>query len=223
MKVPKGMGFEGKPTGFLCTVAPYYEPGYRRTEREKGKQIQASWPKPGVYFGKLEYKAEAYVEGAKSKDVPRKFGFGSNKPLDFDDLGSTIEVGRYRHHLMLEEKQMSKRSPSPPRNRNADGSMRSTNRPQDAPTVGLGSTIPRFTSAFDRMRHVQEFSTRKIPAHKKYERQNLSMRSTSQDIGEGCEDKSLLKPPEHGVGNFVLSMMSKVHPYVSGGKMTIGN
>ena len=57
------------------------------------------------------------MEAAKNKDMPRKFGFGSNKPLDFDDLGSTIEVGRYRHHLALEAKQEAKRSPRPPRKR----------------------------------------------------------------------------------------------------------
>lgn len=243
------MGFEGKPVGFLCTVAPYYEPGHRRSEREMGKQIQCTWPKTGLYFGKLTYAPEAYVEAAKNKDMPRKFGFGSNKPLDFDDLGSTIEVGRYRHHLALEAKQEAKRSPSPPRKRAgaADQSLRQSGRPP-VPLGGLQSTIPKFTSAFDRQRHVQEFSTRRLPADKKFERVNVSLRPVSADIGEGCSDKSLLKTPTYGVGDFVGSSMynkrsrplptshpkltlpqnipavlSKVHPYVSGTKITIGN
>jgi hypothetical protein len=159
VKVPKGMGFEGKPVGFLCTVAPYYEPGHRRSEREKGKQIQCTWPKTGLYFGKLTYAPEAYVEAAKNKDMPRKFGFGSNKPLDFDDLGSTIEVGRYRHHLALEAKTEAKRSPSPPRKRAGgagDDSLRQSARPPQPPVLGgLQSTIPKFSSNFDRQRHVQ--------------------------------------------------------------------
>jgi hypothetical protein len=216
------MGFEGKAVGFLCTVAPYYEPGVRRTEREKGKQIQATWPKPDLFFGKLTYAPEPYAETKSNKDAKRKAGFGSTKPLDFDDLGTTIEVGRYRHHLSLEAKQEAKRSPSPPRNRGAaSDSMRQSGRPP-VPSGGLQSTIPRFTSAFDRMRHVQEFSTRKLPADKKYERVNVSMRPTSADIGEGCENKSLLKPPEHGVGNFYGSMLSRVHPFVSGVKLQVG-
>lgn len=153
------MGFEGKPVGFLCTVAPYYEPGHRRSEREKGKQIQCTWPKTGLYFGKLTYAPEAYVEAAKNKDMPRKFGFGSNKPLDFDDLGSTIEVGRYRHHLALEAKTEAKRSPSPPRKRAGgagDDSLRQSARPPQPPVLGgLQATIPKFSSNFDRQRHVQ--------------------------------------------------------------------
>jgi len=219
------MGFEGKPVGFLCTVAPYYEPGHRRSERERGKQVQCSWPKTGVYFGKLTYAPEAYVEAAKNKDMPRKFGFGSNKPLDFDDLGSTIEVGRYRHHLALEAKQEAKRSPSPPRRRPGDGdSLRQSGRPPQPPVLGgLQATIPKFTSGFDRMRHVQEFSTRRLPADKKFERVNLSLRPESANYGEGCSDKALLKTPTFGVGDFVGSMLSKVHPYVSGTKISIGN
>ena len=304
------MGFEGKPVGFLCTVAPYYEPGHRRSEREKGKQIQCTWPKTGLYFGKLTYAPEAYVEAAKNKDMPRKFGFGSNKPLDFDDLGSTIEVGRYRHHLALESKTEAKRSPSPPRKRpdHAGGdSLRQSARPPQPPVLGgLQATIPKFTSNFDRQRHVQarrtrggvracarvcaqeraartrmpplparrvtrcapglvlrcayrrpaspsrraplpqpfffarsfarscalsrspslsraqEFSTRRLPADKKFERVNVSLRPESANYGEGCGDKALLKTPTFGVGDFVGSMLSKVHPYVSGTKITVG-
>ena len=69
----------------------------------------------------------------------------------------------------------------------------------------------------------QEFSTRRLPADKKFERVNVSLRPESANYGEGCSDKSLLKTPTYGVGDFVGSMLSKVHPYVSGTKITVGH
>ncbi len=52
---------------------------------------------------------------------------------------------------------------------------------------------------------------------------NVSLRPESANYGEGCSDKSLLKTPTFGVGDFVGSMLSKVHPYVSGTKITVGH
>jgi hypothetical protein len=180
------------------------------------------WPHTGEYFGKLTYAPDAYDDNSK-RDKTRKFGFATGRPLNRDDLSSTIEVARFRHHLLMEAKM----------DRNAQATLLERARTLRAaqeeerrtgrvarPSEGLASLVPAYATAFDRERAVEPFSTRRLPAGRKFERNYGPLRPTSSDIGEGCEDKTLLGAPQFGVRDFIGSLCSKyAHPTVNG-KMT---
>ena len=91
---------------------------------------------------------------------------------------------------------------------------------QQPTTTGLASMLPKYTSSYDRERAVPEFTTRKLPLARKFERNYGPVRSTSSEIGEGCFDKQLLHAPEHGVGDFTMTFASRfAHPTVFGSKV----
>jgi hypothetical protein len=186
------------------------------------QQVITSVARKGQYFDKLTYAAEAYEDAGK-KGAVRKPGFGSGLPLNRDDLSNVIEIGRYRHRLMTEAKSVKKASD---RVAAATGQLPGgdTTSGSRAPahgsaaelrSTGLAGVIPRFQSAYDRGRHVAEFSTRKLPAEMKYTRAYGPVRSTSSEIGEGCFED--LKPPAEGKGDFSKAFASRfVHPTVFG-------
>ncbi len=179
------------------------------------QQIITRWPHTGEFFSKLTYAPEAYESDAK-RDKTRKYGFATGRPLNRDDLSSTIEVGRFRAQLTTEARS----------GRNAEARLAAEvallqatrgTRPRPVPTTGLASMLPKHQHAYDREREVKPFETRKIPLARKYERNYGSMRPTSSDIGEGCDDKSLLRAPEHGVGDFAGKFSSRfAHPTILG-------
>ncbi len=141
--------------------------------------------------------------------------------MNRDDLSSTIEVGRFRHHLLLEAKQGKNNEATlmaeAAQLRKTHSSSSTSN---NAPVSGLSSMLPRYTSQYDRERAVPEFNTRKLPLARKYERNYGPVRSTSSDIGEGCFDKQLLHAPDHGVGDFTMTFASRyAHPTVFGSKV----
>lgn len=170
------------------------------------QQIQTRWPHSGEAgaFKKLEYAAGPYDDTSK-RDKTKKAGFGTTSSLNRDDLSSTIEVGRYRHHLEAEAKQSRAGTEAIMAEARA---LSASSRPRDAPTVGIAASLPRFASEFDRSNFVAEFTTKDDP-RKKGERVFGTLRPTSAGYGEGAWRKDLLAAPEHAVGNFAASMSSK--------------
>ena len=124
------------------------------------------------------------------------------RPLNRDDLSSTLEILRYRHHLELENKMDSHHAAkSPPRAESPAAAALAASLSATAAlrtTQGLASVLPAFTNEFDRQRYVPEFSTRRLPASIKYERVLGNSRPVSHDIGEGAFDLRVLKSPEQG-------------------------
>jgi hypothetical protein len=124
------------------------------------------------------------------------------RPLNRDDLSSTLEVLRYRHHLLLENRMDAHHAKnSPPRAPSPHAAAQAASLSASAQlrtTTGLASVLPTFTNEFDRQRFVPEFATRRLPAKVKYERVFGTSKPVSTDIGEGAFNVSILKSPEQG-------------------------
>ena len=122
------------------------------------------------------------------------------RELSRDDLSSTVQILRYRHHLLGELKTEAKHAAaSPPRAQLQPSATQQALAASQAlrATTGLKSVIPTFTNEFDRQRYVPEFSTRTLPPEVRHARVHGSTRPISTDIGEACFDKSLLKSPQY--------------------------
>lgn len=206
MRVPLASDTFGKAVQFNATVAPYYEPPRASRDAFKGKQMLTKSHLPP--FSKLEYAQEPFDDAVRA-GKERKTGFGTSQTLNRDDLSSTLEVGRYRHHLTQEMKFADKVAATSPRGAASpggygeDGLAASGNNGEAGGATmraaGLGATIPVFQNEFDRTRHVAEFSTRRYDPSVKYERVLGSSKPVSHDIGEGASDVNLLKSPALGV------------------------
>ena len=121
------------------------------------------------------------------------------RELSRDDLSSTVQILRYRHHLLGEQKTEAKHAAaSPPRSEAPPSATQLALAASQAlrATAGLASVIPTFTNEFDRQRYVPEFSTRFLPPAVRSTRIHGSTKPISTDIGEACFDKSLLKSPQ---------------------------
>lgn len=137
------------------------------------------------------------------------------RELSRDDLSSTVQILRYRHHLLGERKTEAKHAAaSPPREAQPPSATQAALAASQAlrATAGLASVIPTFTNEFDRQRHVPEFSTRVLPPAVRATRIHGSVRPTSTDLGEGCFDKGLLKSPQFAT--LKPGQMSIVHATV---------
>jgi hypothetical protein len=137
------------------------------------------------------------------------------RELSRDDLSSTVQILRYRHHLLGEQKTEAKHAAaSPPRAATAPSATQVALAASQAlrATAGLASVIPTFTNEFDRQRHVAEFSTRVLPPAVRSTRIHGSTRPISTDIGEGAFDKNLLKSPQYAT--LKPGQMSIVHATV---------
>ena len=128
------------------------------------------------------------------------FALSQSRELSRDDLSSTVQILRYRHHLQGEQKTEAKHAAaSPPRGEGAPPSATQLALAASQAlraTAGLASVIPTFTNEFDRQRYVPEFSTRFLPPAVRSTRIHGSTKPISTDIGEACFDKSLLKSPQ---------------------------
>jgi hypothetical protein len=124
------------------------------------------------------------------------------RPLNRDDLSSTLEVLRYRHHLELENRMDAHHAKSsPPRAASPHAAAQAASLSASAQlrtTTGLASVLPTFTNEFDRQRYVPEFSTRRLPAAVRFQRVLGTSKPVSADIGEGAFNVSILKSPEQG-------------------------
>lgn len=195
---------EKKKVVFNCTIAPFYEPKDTNSSA-KGKQVVTKTHLP--LFSKYSWTddkvgPDVYDDGKRTGEVLRKNGFGVSGPLNRDDLSSTKEVDRFRHHLKLEERMSSPRqagTESPEGDDRSKGSLRLDSGTLASPSKGLSTKLPAFTTQFDRQRHVAEFSTRKFPPEAKYVREYGATLSMSHNIGEGCEDASRLLSPARGI------------------------
>jgi hypothetical protein len=111
------------------------------------------------------------------------------RELSRDDLSSTVQILRYRHHLLGELKTEAKHAAaSPPRAQLQPSATQLALAASQAlrTTTGLKSVIPTFTNEFDRQRYVPEFSTRTLPPAVRHARVHGSTRPISTDIGEAC-------------------------------------
>lgn len=153
----------------------------------------------------------AHAHCRPSPATPRLQG----RELSRDDLSSTVQILRYRHHLLGERKTEAKHAAaSPPREAQPPSATQAALAASQAlrATAGLASVIPTFTNEFDRQRHVPEFSTRVLPPAVRATRIHGSVRPTSTDLGEGCFDKGLLKSPQFAT--LKPGQMSIVHATV---------
>ena len=136
------------------------------------------------------------------RDKTRKMGFGTNRPLNRDDLSNVMEVGRYRHHLELERKQEKGATEALMEEARQ---LAASGRARTAPDFGLSTRIPKFSHQFDRTVHVDDFATKRYAAGEVRPEKYLgTMRPTSADLGQGCgvypaEAKAVLKTPQFGV------------------------
>lgn len=183
------------------------------------QQIQASWPKPGVYFGKQAYDPSPYDPETKHSSEPKK-GFGSSKPPGRDDLSSTREVNQYRHALELEKKSSTSHHSTQELQQQLfqqSTSMQQHQQQASARTSG----IPRhtFSSNFDRQMYVPEFSTSSRDPARKWERNYGPLRPTSADLGERCFDG--LTAPAAGKRDFEAAFRTSAHPVVTGTLVSI--
>jgi hypothetical protein len=123
-----------------------------------------------------------------------------SKPLAVNDLATTIQTARFRHHLELENRMAAHHaSQSPPPSPTGETARRMAASALLRESTGLASVIPKFTNEFDRQRFVPEFSTRRLPPDVKFARVLGSSRPVSSDIGEGAFDRTILKSPGQGV------------------------
>lgn len=118
-----------------------------------------------------------------------------------------LQVGRFRSALQNEAKGAKAWEQTIMTEATRLGATRSAMATQ-RPTAGLAAAQPRFTSAFDRQRHVEEFRINKRPPSEKYDRNYGPMRSTSRDIGEGCFEST--HSPDFGIKIGVAAFTSKV-------------
>ena len=136
-----------------------------------------------------------------------------------DDLSSTTQILRYRHHLLGERKTEAKHAAaSPPREQPPPSATQLALAATQAlrASQGLKSVIPSFTNEFDRQRFVPEFSTRSLPPEVKYARVHGSTKPISTDLGEGAFDKNILKSPafatlkpgQHSIVHATVGMLS---------------
>ena len=139
-----------------------------------------------------------YAHGLRPPPPP--FPFSQSKPLAVNDLATTIQTARFRHHLELENRMAAHHaSQSPPPSPTGETARRMAASALMRESTGLASVIPKFTNEFDRQRFVPEFSTRRLPPDVKFARVLGSSRPVSSDIGEGAFDRTILKSPGQGV------------------------
>lgn len=121
--------------------------------------------------------------------------------MNRDDLSSTLEVERFRHHLKLESRNEAVGITPSEEVLSASARAESVAAATQATRTahGLASTLPHFTNEYDRQRHVSEFKTRKLDPSVKYERVLGASVPVSYDIGEGASEPAILKSPERGV------------------------
>lgn len=217
-----------------------YQPAKNASLRNAhvGRQLYTSFQsKP---FGKVEYVAEVYSDKGTSKaNTNRKIGFTRSSAMGRDEVSSIYDVLRYRQQLNQEVKTATRglshnnneeeessaaadaegfesTVPASPGGRAMSISGASDRGGDEHGSSGgalghsLRSRLPQVATDFDRSRHVPEFTT-KTPREIKYARDYGTSRPTSQDIGEGASDPSVLSPPEFSKKSFTSSFGEKPH------------
>lgn len=77
-------------------------------------------------------------------------------------------------------------------------------------SLGLSGRLPKFSSQFDRNRHVPEFVP-KVAYAERYDRDFGSMGTTNSAIGEGCGDLANIASPTSAKRDFTKAFADRTH------------
>ena len=150
-------------------------------------------------------------EDKSIKNKEGKKGFGSSRPFGRDDISSMRDTLCYRDALEKELK-CAKRGLEASIKAGAEaeeaiGTMRSTggaggggglSASSSSPrSEGLASLRPKLAYQFDRLGHVDEFTTKKPTSERDYGTYKIS----SAVIGEGCFDTSNVQAPKNAISS----------------------